>query len=164
MNSISRAQFLRGDWRGKNPVLRPPWALSEPFFSNICDGCGNCVTACEEEIIFIPLRKLPQLDFSQGGCTFCKKCAEVCETGALKRSHEPNQRPWPLVAAISDMCLPKRGISCVRCIEECEYDAIVAKPVLGGRLKMHINHQPCTGCGICISTCPVEAISLKNLA
>ncbi|MCP4047714.1 MAG: ferredoxin-type protein NapF [Gammaproteobacteria bacterium] len=164
MKSISRAQFFRGDWHGKRPVLRPPWALSEPFFSDTCDGCGNCVTACEEEIIFISYRKLPQLNFSQGGCTFCNKCTEVCEAGALNRFHEPGERPWPLVAVISNMCLAKRGTSCVRCVEECEHNAITARLALGGRSKMQINPQTCTGCGMCISTCPVEALTLENLA
>jgi len=162
MNSISRAQFLRGDWRGQKPDLRPPWALSEPAFSSACDGCGKCVTACEEKIISMSFRKLPLLDFSRGGCTFCGECSTVCETGALKRSLEPGQLPWRLQAGISGACLAKRGTNCVSCIEECEYDAIVARPALGGRMKMHIDAMACTGCGICIKTCPVDAISLNN--
>jgi len=161
MNSISRAQFLRGDWRGRKPDLRPPWALAEPAFSDACDGCGKCVTACEEKIIFISSRKLPLLDFSQGGCTFCGECSSVCETGALQQTHEPGELPWQLQAGISDNCLSKRGTSCVRCIEECEYDAIVARPALGGRTKMQIDHTVCTGCGMCIATCPVNEISLE---
>lgn len=162
MNSISRAQFLRGDWRGQNFHLRPPWALAEPAFSSACDGCGKCVSACEEKIIFMSRRKLPLLDFSKGGCTFCGECSTVCETGALKRSHEPGQLPWRLQAGISDACLAKRGTSCVSCIEECECDAIVAGPALGGRMEILIDTMACTGCGICIKKCPVDAISLNN--
>lgn len=162
MNSISRAQFLRGDWRGQKPDLRPPWALAEPAFSSACDGCGECVSACEEKIILMSFRKLPVLDFSKGGCTFCGECVTACETGALKRSQEPDQLPWRLQAGISDACLAKRGTLCVSCIEECEYDAIVARPALGGRMKMHIDAIACTGCGICIKTCPVDAILLNN--
>lgn len=161
MNSISRAQFLRGDWRGEKPDLRPPWALLEPGFSNACDGCGKCVTACSEKIIFMSLRKLPRLDFSQGGCTFCGECSSECEPGVLQRTHEPGKLPWQLQASISKNCLAKRGTSCVRCIEECEYDAIVSTPALGGRTKMRVDHTACTGCGMCISTCPVDVISLK---
>jgi len=164
MNSISRAQFLRGDWRGKKPDLRPPWALAEPAFFDACDGCGKCVTACAEKIIFISSRKLPLLDFSQGGCTFCGECANACETGALSHKHEPGVLPRQLLAGISAGCLAKLGITCVRCIEACEYDAIVARPALGGRTKMQINHQACIGCGMCISTCPVDEISLESPA
>jgi ferredoxin-type protein NapF len=164
MNSISRAQFLRGDWRGKKPDLRPPWALAEPGFSDACDGCGKCVTACAEKIIFISLRKLPLLDFSQGGCTFCGECSNACETNALRHRHEPDELPWQLLAGIGTGCLAKQGITCVRCIETCEYDAIVARPALGGRIKMQINHLACTGCGMCISTCPADEISLESPA
>ena len=162
MNSISRAQFLRGDWRGRKPDLRPPWALAERAFSHVCDGCSECVTACKENIIFMSLRKLPQLDFSKGGCTFCGDCSTVCETGALQPNHEPGQLPWRLHAGISDACLAKRGTNCVSCLEVCEYDAIIARPALGGRTKMHIDTMACTGCGICIKPCPVDAISLNN--
>lgn len=162
MNSVSRAQFLRGDWQGQKPDFRPPWALAGCAFSSACDGCNKCVIACKEKIIFMTARKLPQLDFSRGGCTFCGECSSVCETGALQPSHEPGQLPWRLQAGISDACLAKRGTSCVSCIEACEYDAIIARPALGGRMKMHIDVMACTGCGICIRPCPVDAISLNN--
>ena len=162
MNSISRAQFLRGDWHGKKPDLRPPWALAEPAFSNACNGCGKCVTVCEEKIIFISIRKLPSLDFSRGGCTFCGECTHVCETGALLPTQKPDGLPWQLKARIDDYCLAKHGTSCVRCIEECEHDAIVAKPMLGGRSKMQIDNLVCTGCGMCVGICPVNAVSMER--
>lgn len=160
MSTISRAQFLRGDWRGKKPDIRPPWALPEPEFSSACDGCGKCVTACKEKIISISFRKLPELNFSQAGCTYCGECSAVCAPGALHHKHQPGELPWQLKAVINDKCLARRGTNCVRCIEECEYDAIVAKPTLGGRINMRVDHSACSGCGMCISTCPVNEISL----
>lgn len=161
MNSISRAQFLRGDWQGQKPDLRPPWSLAEPAFSDACDGCGKCVTACKENIVFMSFRKLPLLSFLDGGCTFCGECSAVCDTGALQRTPKPGELPWRLKAEISVSCLAKQGTSCVRCIEECEYDAIVARPALGGKTNLQIDASVCTGCGMCISTCPVDSIQLK---
>lgn len=159
MSSISRSQFLRGDWRGDKPELLPPWAIPEPGFSNTCDGCGDCVSACSEKIITISPRKRPQLDFSQRGCTFCGDCADVCNPGALLRTLP---LPRQLEAVINDSCLSKRGISCVRCIEECEHDAIVTQPALGGRIDLFIDQNLCTGCGSCVAVCPVSAVFMKK--
>jgi len=162
MNLISRAQFLCGDWRGRDPYLRPPWALNEPDFSDICDGCGDCATACETSIILISSRKLPELNFSNGGCTFCGRCIEACETGALQRDHTSMECPWLQRATINDICLAKRGIGCIRCIEECEYDAIISRPAVGGKAEMEIRSSICTGCGMCYATCPANAISFST--
>ena len=161
MNSISRAQFLRGDWQGQKPDLRPPWALSEPAFSDSCDGCGKCVTACKEKIMFMSFRKLPYLSFIEGGCTFCGDCSSVCETGALQRTPQPGDLPWQLKAEVSISCLATQGINCMRCLEECEYDAVVTRPALGGKTSIQIDEGVCTGCGMCVSPCPVDAIHLK---
>jgi len=57
-----------------------------------------------------------------------------------------------------------RGTFCMHCIEDCEYDAIVAKPALGGRVSMRVDPKACTGCGVCIGKCPVNAIALANKA
>jgi ferredoxin-type protein NapF len=159
MRSISRAQFLRGDWRGDKDELLPPGAIAEPGFSNTCDGCGDCVAACSESIITISARKRPQLDFSQHGCTFCGDCADVCKPGALLRTE---QLPRQLEAVINDSCLSKRGISCVRCVEACEHDAIFTRPALGGRIDLSVDQGLCTGCGSCVATCPVTAIHMKK--
>ena len=162
MSLISRSQFLRGDWRGNKPDIRPPGALVESEFAAACDGCGNCVIACEQNIVVMSLRKLPLLDFSQAGCTFCADCAAVCEPGALQQIRETGKPHWQFRAVISDSCVAKHGTSCVRCIEECEFDAIVAKPALFGRTDMQVNNTDCNGCGMCISTCPVNAITLEK--
>lgn len=162
MGSISRAQFLRGDWHGKKPDLLPPWALPEPVFSNLCNGCGECVTACGQEIITFSSRKRPRLDFNQQGCTFCGDCADVCEPGALQRSTETDHQPLQILAAIDNNCMSKRGTYCVRCIEECEHRAIIAKPLPRGRFDLWVEADLCTGCGFCVSGCPVDSISLEK--
>jgi len=162
MSSISRAQFLRGDWRSKKPDLRPPWSMPEPMFSDTCNGCGDCVTACSQEIISLSARKRPRLDFSQQGCTFCGDCVAACEPGALQNSTDAENQPLQILAAIDNNCLSKRGTYCERCIEECEHQAIVAKPAMRGRFDLWVEADLCTGCGFCVSGCPVDSISLIN--
>lgn len=161
MNAVPKMQLLRGDIRSIKTDLRPPWSLAEDAFFRACDGCGECVTACEEKIIVLTPNKRPRLNFARGGCTFCGECASACDTGAIRRTHEPGELPWALQAGISDSCLEKRGANCMRCFEECEYDAIVAGTAPGGQRKVQVDKLVCTGCGMCIATCPVDEITLE---
>jgi ferredoxin-type protein NapF len=162
VNSISRAQFLRGDWRGEQLPIRPPRALPEPDFSDLCDGCGECVSACNENILRLTHRKLPLLDFALGACTFCADCAAACPTGALNPGGDGQVPAWTLRARISSACLAQRGTYCVRCVEECEHGAITALPAVGGRTKMRVNSAHCTGCGACVAHCPVDAVRMEH--
>lgn len=160
MALISRAQFLRGDWRANNTRLYPPWALAEGRFLNACDGCGECINACPEDILKLAAGNYPQVDFSRGECTFCGDCVGACPTKALcKADDDP---PWQLKARISSSCLAINGTSCVRCLETCPEEAIVARPALGGRAQMSVDESSCNGCGACISSCPVAVISIQH--
>ena len=162
MKPISRAQFLRGDRGGEKPVLRPPWALRESRFAEACDGCGDCVPACPERILKVNGRGLAEIDFSAGGCTFCGDCAVACPTGAISRSGGDPGKAWQLTAGISADCLAMNGTACVRCIESCPEDAILARPALRGRTEMEVARADCTGCGACVASCPVRAIHITR--
>ena len=159
MAMISRAQFLRGDWRGDKPALHPPWAMAAGRFTAACDGCGDCVEACSQLILRLSARGLPRVDFTRGECTFCEDCVASCPTGALRK--DGNRRPWQLAARIADRCLAMNGTSCMRCIESCALDAIVSRPALRGRLKLSVTEAACSGCGACFAACPVKAISIQ---
>jgi NADH-quinone oxidoreductase subunit I/NAD(P)H-quinone oxidoreductase subunit I len=60
-----------------------------------CTGCMLCARACPIDVIEVKVEKHPDLgrmitrsavDWSK--CMFCGLCTEVCETGALRHSHE----------------------------------------------------------------------------
>jgi ferredoxin-type protein NapF len=159
MALISRAQFLRGDWRTNKPRLYPPWALAEALFLNACDGCGECIKACPQDILKLSAGDCPQVDFSRGECTFCGDCVTACPTKALRKADD--NLPWQLKARISPSCLAINGTSCVRCLETCPEEAIVARPSLGGRTQISVEESSCSGCGACISSCPVAVISIQ---
>lgn len=165
MNSISRAQFLRGDWSGHKPDLRPPWAQPEALFVEACDGCGDCVDACPQEILQLE-RALPRVDFSRGECTFCGDCEFACQRGALKRPAvtlaSDERAPWPHRAMISGDCLAAKGTYCVRCIDSCPEQAITARPALRARLDIQVNDTACNGCGACMAGCPAGAIHMQS--
>lgn len=165
MNTISRAQFLRGDWREKTVVLRPPWALAEDVFNQICDGCADCVEICPQHILYLH-RGLAEVDFAQGECTFCGECSAVCKPGAIQRTSrttgENRTPPWSARAVLMAHCLACNGTFCMRCTEVCEEDAIAARPAAGGHIDIHIDATACSGCGACIAGCPVGAIEMRH--
>ena len=52
--------------------VRPPYAKESTLFGTECPQCsGVCGTVCEEEIIKFGKDKIPYLDFSKNGCTYC---------------------------------------------------------------------------------------------
>lgn len=69
-----------------------------------------------------------------------------------------------LVAAVDGACLAARGVTCGTCADPCEPRALRLRPLLGGRALPVIDAAACTGCGDCLSVCPVGALSLVPVA
>lgn len=157
--TISRAQFLRGDFSGRRLSLRPPWHGNEEQFIAACDRCGQCITACADNILQSDPYGLPIVNFQKGECTFCGACAQHCPTGALQ--YDTNQAPWTLRAVIGDSCLAFKGVVCNRCAEECEVSAIRLRLVAGGIAIPQLDTQHCNGCGACVRSCPASAIVIQ---
>lgn len=159
MTEITRAQFLRGGWgSNKKVVIRPPWSKSEDQFTDLCNRCGACMDACPEKIITTGSGKFPVVDFTKGGCSFCKKCAEVCQYEAFVNV---NENSWDLTASIKDSCLSKIGVVCQSCSEVCEYGAIEFSLQMGGTPSIDLDTSNCNGCGDCVSICPKNAIQIN---
>ncbi|MDM8562072.1 ferredoxin-type protein NapF [Candidatus Marithioploca araucensis] len=155
--SISRLQFLRGDFSGKQQPLRPPWSPSETEFTTKCERCGECIKVCPEGILEKGRGGFPQVNFKRGECTFCGLCADHCPNNVLQRIE--NIPPWQIKAYIETNCLAKQGVICLTCRENCELKAIqlplspVAVPI--------VNLEECSGCGACYQICPVTAITIR---
>lgn len=156
---LSRMQFLRGDFRGKDRPIRPPWALAETLFTEICTGCGDCITQCPEGIIKAGRAGYPVVEFSTGECTFCEACVETCDANALlKNSNEP----WQIKASIeTDKCIAYQGVECRSCYDPCEPRAVSMHPRPGGISIPRVETENCSGCGACIAVCPVAAINMQ---
>ena len=153
-------QFLRGDFRGTEIALRPPWAVHESLFVELCNRCGDCIRSCPTAILIKGRAGFPVVDFSKGECEFCGHCVAECETGALRQTHQPDDQPWMLKALISDRCVTLQSVICRSCSEQCEVHAIVF-PLSAGRVPQpQLDNTMCTGCGACVSVCPVNAISV----
>ncbi len=60
---------------------------------------------------------------------------------------------------ISGTCLAAHRIECRVCGELCEAGAIRFRPTLGSVAQLVLDATICTGCGDCVTPCPVGAIT-----
>ena len=145
----------------ENIFIRPPYSYEESLFQSKCRSCESkaCATSCEEEIIVIGSLGSPILNLKAGGCTFCEKCAEVCEMDVLSLEYGKatiNAR----FSINTSACMAHNGSICFSCKEPCIDDAILFK----GLYNPVIDPDMCTGCGFCIGRCPTDAISYKTIS
>jgi ferredoxin-type protein NapF len=142
--------------------VRPPYGLSESLFQSECPTCESkaCVASCEEKILFIGEDGTAQLSFASSGCTFCDDCAVACEAGVL--SIEKSMYAEHIAANFqinTQGCVAHNSVICSSCKEPCIDDAIL----FNGMFNPVIDMDLCTGCGFCISVCPVDAIECTPL-
>ncbi len=133
-------------------VPRPPTALSESEFLKTCNGCGNCVTACPNDIISIR-NQVAELDLELSYCSHCHKCNEVCPTSALSHSvSDSSMRP-----KINSNCNPQTAFYCA----ECQYNCPVGAISVQKNNKPSVDMGLCNGCNQCGYNCPASAISIE---
>lgn len=154
--NLSRRNLLRGKITARTLPLRPPGAINEALFLDICTTCNDCVAACPQGIIFRGAGSYPEVDFRQGECTFCARCIDVCAVNALEQ--HTDTPPWRLQLVLGDHCLAQRQVVCETCADSCEAEAIHFRPTPGSIAVPSINQDLCTGCGACIAACPEYAL------
>ena len=137
----------------------PPWHKVLPLAEH-CPGCAHpCTDACEPQIIRLhppdhALAGIPYLDFGRGGCTFCQACVEACP---LDIDTSVTDRPVPGKAQLNrKTCIAWQDVICMTCSDTCTYDAITTTY----QRRAQVNADSCTGCGMCVSTCPVDALTI----
>lgn len=162
-SAISRAQFLRGDFRGERRPARPPWSVGEEDFVSRCSRCGDCLSVCETGVLRKGRGGFPIIDFSWGECTFCMACASACAEGVIAVG-SGESAPWHLAAHLGDNCLARQGVVCRTCGEQCDYGAIRFRPVVGGVALPQFDVAACHGCGACVAPCPMGAVAVHKPA
>jgi ferredoxin-type protein NapF len=155
---IGRRGLLRGRTRALPSAIRPPWSRLDRFTS-LCTRCGACADACPEGILRAGDGGFPEVDFRLGECSFCGACADACPAPVFDRAAA---RPWDLMATIGAACLSARGVVCRSCQDACQHSAIRFTPSPGGVAHARVETHSCTGCGACVSICPVGAITMRT--
>ena len=159
---VSAGLFAIGFAVNKNSyagaVIRPTGGQSNDFLSK-CIRCDRCRSVCPTEVIaiggisngVINLRT-PVMNYKHGSCDFCRKCIEVCPTGALL-SFIGDTTPIGK-AQLTESCIALRTGACTKCKEECPYGAIS----LDERMVPLIDSEKCNGCGVCEHICPAHVL------
>ncbi|HEV7368592.1 ferredoxin-type protein NapF [Arenibaculum sp.] len=153
----ARRALLRGRSRVEPAPLRPPWARRDGF-TDACTRCGLCIGACPDGLLVRGDGGFPRIDFTLGECTFCRACVDACPEPAFDRSGTP----WDIVAAIGPKCLARQGVVCRSCRDACPAAAISFTLEPGGIAIPNLDPRACTGCGACVSACPVDVVSMRR--
>lgn len=152
------------------PIL-PPGAVNTHHFAQHCTGCQLCVSVCPNEVLrpSSDLEKLmqPVMSYEKGYCRpECKRCSEVCPTGAIrltdlaeKSSTQVGHAVW-----VKKNCVPLTdGVECGNCARHCPTGAILMVPSEAdnpGSPKIPVvNTERCIGCGACENLCPARPFS-----
>jgi len=139
-------------------VIRPPYYKEISYFEKECVKCdGKCSKVCNENILKIGEDKLPFLDFTHGGCTYCDKCATSCDREVLDISYKTLIEVSFTID--TSKCMSYHKSICFSCKEPCLENAIKFK----GMFEPHIDTNLCTSCGFCLSRCPSNAINFESL-
>lgn len=144
--------------------LRPPGAVAETLFSQLCQRCGHCVSICPRQAIKpLPVeygdkQGTPYVSPGEAPCVLCEGllCTTVCPSGALQSVSRPTE--VQMGSAILDVvrCLPFQGKHCAVCYERCP---------ISGALRNDSQGRPqvadaCVGCGLCEYHCPVQPAAI----
>ncbi len=100
--NLSRRSLFRGRLSAPRPEVQLPWSVSWADFVADCTRCGDCLTACPEQILIKGDGGFPTVDFQRGECTFCGECVSACQVPVFRPT---TQTPWTDVAHIEAGCL-----------------------------------------------------------
>ena len=113
-----------------------------------CMACLECVRACSEAFYkeFDPDKSCIQVVEKKSvrplACPQCRKCAEVCEAGAIKQN-----------AKGVYMVNKKLCTGCGKCVEACPFGLMV-------KAETSPTASKCIACGICAKACPMDVLEV----
>ncbi len=148
--------------------LVPAGAKSLANFTLKCTACQLCVSACPNKVLRPskdPKRFMqPEMGFEKGYCKdWCKRCTEVCPTGAITPITLEQKKVIHLGHAIwhEKRCIAaQEGVACSACQRHCPTKAITLIPLNPDDKKSKripvIDKAKCIACGACEHLCPAR--------
>jgi len=162
MVDLARRNFFKAKKLTAAPAIRLPWVVNETTFIDGCTQCGDCLTACPENIIKKGDGGYPEVHFLEGECTFCQECVKSCEQSLfVEYATVPTSNAWQSDISIKSDCLAANDTFCQSCQDSCETEAISFKYINSSVPQPHITLSDCTSCGACVAVCPQTSIQLK---
>lgn len=152
---------------GTGIAVRPPGAANEDQFTALCIRCGSCIRCCPPQILHHDVLGhglagllTPAASFDSGYCReHCKRCTEVCPSGAISRMTigEKRRVVMGIVRIDIETCALATGGECTACITQCPYEALsIGQSPDGFASQPQLDADRCTGCGACEAVCPVR--------
>lgn len=162
----------------KKNRLRPPAAVNEEMFMELCIRCARCIEVCPYDSIKRAdlYEKLqigtPYIFADKRACYLCMKCMKVCPTGALDpKVTEAKDVRMGLAVIDQNTCLnflyykdELEGVSatgtaqlCSTCYNVCPF---TDKAIVMEKFILPVVTDQCTGCGICAEKCPTHPKSI----
>ena len=157
---INRRDLFRGRAQPRGPVeIAPPWLDADQLAA--CIACGDCIKACPEDVLTANASGRPVVTFEESGCTFCGECASACPEDLFR---SVDTAAWDQKVELSGACLLAQGVTCQLCSDFCDAEALrfdLSGGPVGG---LDLDADACTGCGMCVGSCPAEALVVRASA
>ncbi len=157
----------------------PPGGKGIEHLMNNCTACHACVAACPNEIITYAKGEyglnglfLPVIHYNSHFCGYdCKRCMEVCPSGALVNVPLADKQHIQVGKAkytFRYCVVHTAGTDCGACDEHCPTKAITMVPLKTNENLFipSVNRDICIGCGGCEYICPAspKAITIVPLS